>query len=545
MNNQVIWIVLKKLRIPFLVLLVTFSISIIGLMLIPTIDNNGHIYHLNFFDAFYFVSYMATTIGFGEGPYDFTYPQKLWVTFSIYLTVIGWFYAIGTIVALIQDESLKKAINVGKFIKQVKALKEDFFIILGYNRITKEIINNSSYRFVVIDKIEEKIDELHLEDFEPYVPSIVGDATQEIILRYAGIEFNNCKGIISLFENDSKNMQIATVCRLLNPNLDLIVKATSKSQEDYYKSIGVKYTQNPFKIISQRIYLNITKPYIWLLELWAFGHKLNFEKDDFLPKGKYIVCGYGRMGQALEKGLKLANVEYEILNVKIDEYKEKKKTVIFGDEEDKQLLESLDIKNSDAIIAATNNDLFNLTVINKSKQLNPDIYTIARENSLDDITIFQTAKMNRIYVLEKILAEYTITNISKPLVNTFIKEIRQKENEWGEVIVNMLKTIAGDEPVYYEITINEENAYALMKRIKKGEKITFGDIRKSRSNRDELLKIVYLILKRDDNITLMPLPDEEIKENDKILIASNSENIEDFEYILNNMYELDYVLDKE
>ncbi len=543
-NNQVIWIILKKLRVPFLVLLVTFAISILGMMLIPGMDDKGHIYHLNFFDAFYFVSYMATTIGFGESPYAFTYPQKLWVTVAIYLTVIGWFYAIGTIVALIQDDALKKAIAVNKFSKQVLGLVEDFYIILGYNRITKDIINfasKSNVRFVVIDKNELKIEELVLEDFYPFVPSIVGDATNQYILKLAGINQKNCKGVISLFEDDAKNMQIATICKLLNPKIDLIVKATSQNQIDYFKSLGIRYIQNPFDIIAKRLYLNLCSPYIWLLELWAYGHNLKLEKKDLLPKGKYIICGYGRMGLALEKGLKKAGVEYEVYPIYPKDYLEKKGGVIFGDDEDRENLIKVGIKDSVAVFAATNNDLLNLTILNTAKKLNPDIYTIARENSLEDLTIFQAANFERVYVLEKILAEYTNTIISREMVDIFIKEIRKMENEWGEVIVNMLINIAGINPIYYEVEINEDNAYALSLYLKK-MKITLGDIRKSRENRNELLKIVYLLLKRGDKFTLMPHPEEEIKIGDKLLIAGSDEVIEDFEYIVNNIYELEYVL---
>ena len=543
-NNQVIWIILKKLRIPFLVILVTFSISILGMMLIPGVDDKGHVYHLNFFDAFYFVSYMATTIGFGESPYAFTYPQKLWVTVAIYLTVIGWFYAIGTIVALIQDDALKKAMAVNKFRKQVLGLVEDFYIILGYNRITKDIINSASknnVRFVVIDKDETKIEELILEDFYPFVPAIVGDATNQYILKLAGINQKNCKGVISLFEDDAKNMQIATICKLLNPEIDLIVKATSKNQIDYFKSLGIRYIQNPFEIIANRIYLNLTSPYIWLLELWAYGHSLKLDKKDLLPKGKYIICGCGRMAGALQKGLSKAGIEYEVFPIQSEKYLEKKGSVIFGDDEDKEELLKLGIKEAAAIFAATNNDLLNLTILNKAKKLNPDIYTIARENSLEDLTIFQAANFERIYVLEKILAEYTNTIIAREMVDAFIKEIRKMDNEWGEVIVNMLINIAGINPVYYEVEINEKNAYALSLYLKK-MKITLGDIRKSRENRDELLKIVYLLLKRDDKYTLMPMPDMEIKIGDKLLIAGNDEVINDFEYIINNIYELEYVL---
>ena len=53
------------------------------------------------------MSYTATTIGFGEIPYPFTYNQRMWVTISIYLTVIGWAYAIGSLLALLQDRAFR------------------------------------------------------------------------------------------------------------------------------------------------------------------------------------------------------------------------------------------------------------------------------------------------------------------------------------------------------------------------------------------------------------------------------------------------------
>ncbi len=91
MNNNAFWIVLQKLRAPLLVIIVTYSIAILGMVLIPGMDDKGNVYHLSFFDAFYFVSYMASTIGFGEAPYTFTYPQRLWVALCIYITVLGGF----------------------------------------------------------------------------------------------------------------------------------------------------------------------------------------------------------------------------------------------------------------------------------------------------------------------------------------------------------------------------------------------------------------------------------------------------------------------
>ena len=545
MHDQIIWIVLKRLRTPFIVLIVTFAIAIIGLVLIDGRDDSGHIYQMTFFDAFYFVSYMASTIGFGEAPYSFTYHQRIWVSFMIYVTVIGWFYGIGAIVALIQDESLKKAINRNRFRKQIDRLGEPFYIIFGYNSVTKSIINRLNghgHRIVVLDRDDEKIDELVLEDFYPMVPAFVGDASNQRMLKNAGIHRKNCVGVISLFEDDMKNSQIATICKLLNKKLEIIVKATSDQQIEHFQNMQLNNIKNPFKIISQRIYYGITSPHIWLLEMWMYGHILKLRKRDYLPKGRYIVCGYGRMGQAIIKGLEKANVEYVCYNVNSEDYKNKKHTTIFGDEEDVQTLLDFGIKESECIIAATRDDLFNLTLLNKAKQLNPKIFTIARENSLEELNIFQAAKINRIYIVEKILADATYNYIDRPLADIFIRKARKMDEEWAKVVVNMLNNITGMNPTYFEKKLDFDNAYALTLRLREKESITLANLRRSREDNSKILKLVYLLLKRDGEVFLMPESSMEVKLGDELLIVSDEESYDDFEYIVNNIYELEYAL---
>jgi Trk K+ transport system NAD-binding subunit len=548
MNEQIVWIVLKRLRTPFFVIIVTFAISILGLVLIPGVDDQGHVYHMTFFDAFYFVTYMASTIGFGEAPYSFNYEQRMWVSFAIYFTVIGWFYGIGAIVALIQDEGLRRALNLNIFRKQVENLHDPFYIILGYNAVTKTIINKINgvdYRAVVLDKSSQKIEELILENFYPHVPASVGDATNQQMLKMAGIHQKNCKGVISLFENDMVNANIATLCMLLNKKIDIIIKATSPEQVSHFKNMGLEHVQNPFEIISKRIYFGLTSPHIWLLEMWMYGHILKLKKRDRFPKGKYIIFGSGRMGKAIAEGLERANVEYVLKSFNSKKYIEKKDTAIFGDEEDMQNLLALGIKESACIIAATKNDILNLTILNSAKQLNPDIFTMGRENSLDDLNIFKAAKINKIYVVEKILADATYNFISRPLVDTFIREARKQTEEWAEVIVNMLNNITGMNPKYYETQFNNENAYALSLELEKGECVTLANLRRSRENKDEMLQIVFLLLKRGDQVYLMPDSQMPLELGDELLSVADEDVYEDFEYIINNIYELNYVLDRD
>lgn len=545
MNDQIIWIILKRLRAPFFVLIVTFAISIIGLVLIPGIDDSGHKYQMSFFDAFYFVTYTASTIGFGETPYAFTYPQRIWVSWTIYFTVIGWFYGIGTIVSIIQDEALKKAISRNHFRRQVRGLKEPFYIMLGYNSVIKSIINRlnrGDHRVVVLDKDETKIDELVLENFYPHVPAFVGEATNQMMLKMAGIHQKNCLGVISLFEDDTKNSQIATICKLLNKKIDIIVKASSQQHLEHFKSMNIKHVQDPFDIISKRISLSITSPHIWLLEMWIYGHSLKLRKRDTLPNGRYILCGYGRMGKAIETGLKKADVEYILYDINSKEYEQEKETTIFGDEEDVQKLMELGVESSACIIAATKDDLLNLTILNKAKQLNPNIFTIARENSLEELNMFQASKINKIYILEKILADTTYNSVAKPLSELFIQGARNRDEEWAKIIVKMLNNMTGNNPDNFELTINDENAYALTLELNKGTDITLSNLRRSREDREKMSHIAFLLLKREEKVYLMPESDLHLKVNDQLLIVADEENREDFEYIINNIYELNYIL---
>jgi hypothetical protein len=68
---------LRRLRAPLVALIVIYALAILGLVLIPGQDAAGNPTRVGFFHALYFVSYTATTIGFGELPFTFTDAQRL------------------------------------------------------------------------------------------------------------------------------------------------------------------------------------------------------------------------------------------------------------------------------------------------------------------------------------------------------------------------------------------------------------------------------------------------------------------------------------
>src|SRR5687768_5597564 len=177
--SATVFLILRRMRAPLIVLIVIFAVSVLGLTVIPGEDLEGRPYRMGFFDAFYIMSYTATTIGFGEIPYPFTYNQRMWVTISIYLTVVGWAYAIGSLLALLQDRSFRQALALQRFTRKVSRMAEPFVLIAGYGR-AGELLGHSidalGRRVAVLDSSAERIEGLDLESYHGDVPGLAADA---------------------------------------------------------------------------------------------------------------------------------------------------------------------------------------------------------------------------------------------------------------------------------------------------------------------------------------------------------------------------------
>ncbi len=548
MPDNSLWIILHRLRTPFLVLIVTYSISIIGLLMIPGEDGNGNIYNMTIFDAWYFVSYTATTIGFGDTPYTFTYHQRMWISIIIYLTVIGWFYSIGSVIAILQDKHLLSEIAKVKFIKQVKNIKQPFVIILGYSLVSSEIIRRiqkSNFRVVVIENNEDRANSLILEGFSPRVPVCISNVYHVKSLEDAGIKKSNCKAIISLFKDDNLNLRVAILTKYLNPNIQLVVKSNGKHNTDNLLDVGVDIIQNPFSIISYQIQMALEAPSLLKLEQWIYNMGILDDSLLSLPKGKYLVCGYGRMGRHLYNVLNDNNIKVSFLE--INEIKQDKLSqeeyynMKFVDADDRDNLINAGILDCDIIIAGTDNDTVNLSILATARKLNSSIITIARENELEDYSIFKSANIDHIFMPSKILIHKTTNAIVYPLSNIFVKKLIRQDEKWGDDLVKELQQTIGENPKLFEITINKWEAPQIYNYILK-ENLTLDIFRYSLYNQKKSNKIVVLIIKNEDNYNLLPQWNESLHENDTILFACDEDAIDDIEYITQNIYEFNYIL---
>ncbi|WP_372741941.1 ion channel, partial [Neptunomonas sp.] len=151
--NNVFYLLLRRLRVPFITMIVVYSISVLGFVLIPGQDDNGNIWHMDFFHAVYFVSFMGTTIGFGEIPFAFTDAQRMWTLIMIYTTVVAWLYGIGSMLALLQEPVFGRLLRRRAFTSEVIGIAEPFYLICGYGVTGRVIVHklaNRDIRAVVV-----------------------------------------------------------------------------------------------------------------------------------------------------------------------------------------------------------------------------------------------------------------------------------------------------------------------------------------------------------------------------------------------------------
>lgn len=533
-----IWLFLRKMRTPLIVLNIAHALPVILLTLVPGTGDNGQPLYLSFFDAMYVVGYTATTIGFGEIPYAFSYPQRIIVLITIYATVPAWLYALGSIIALVQEKTFIFALKMNTFRRRVRNLRQDFIIICGYTDAGKLLIDklnkDNLYRIIVIDKSIEKIEALQSEMYLPSIPAIVADASMTDVLRSSGIDSPHCKFLVTLFDDDQLNLKISVRARILNQNLRIIGRSGIKQGGENLTNIGVNHVIDAFSIIAKRIDFALRSPYLFNLLSWVQGGNLHVSKSDILPEGKYIVCAKGRFGKAIQNTLDNNHIEYTYLDINKDTHEKVSS--------DQDFFIQAGIMEAVCIIAGTNDDAINLSIIATARSLNPKIFAIVRENELEERSLFSNLKVDKIFILDQISALDGYNYIDRPMTFKFIDEISKQNKEMFVDTLLMITKQVNKRPALIEMEIDENNMYALSHYLSK-EPVSIAQLLRNPYHDGEDLEIVILGLERmDGEFILLPNESTLLQPHDHILFATTRPSLDRFQTIVNHYYELYYVL---
>jgi voltage-gated potassium channel len=543
--NNIIFLILRRVRAPLLLIVVSYAIALIGFVLIPGMDDHGNVFHLNFFQAFYIISYTATTIGFGEIPYAFTNDQRLWMTFCIYFTVIAWFYAIGAIISLFQDPALKRAIKHSKFVHTVNNIHEPFYIICGFGETGSELVralDKNELRVVVIELQEDRINELALTDYQYNVPHLCADAKMPEVLINAGLHNPMCQGVAALTDDDHANLAIAVTVKLIKPQLRMLARVVDNVIAANMASFGTNHIINPYTIFGEHLAMEVHSLGTFLLHEWltrAPGDTV--ETPSAVPIGKWIVCGYGRFGKSVVTSLQRENMRIQIIEA--DPELTNCNDCIVGSGVEAPILLEAGIGEAVGLVAGTDDDINNLSIVMTALELNPKLFVIVRKNKRHNEQLFAHSRANITMQPSDIIAHTCLSYMVSPMLSQFLALSRMQSNQWAnQVIARLVEQVGEQVPDTWGVRVEPSHAVALTELIEEGKTIRLNHLIMNPAKGETHLAIVPIMLRRGIENILLPDLNTEIKFGDRILCCGLDSAKSTQRYLINDIRSMNYLV---
>ncbi len=544
MLNNSFFLILRRMRAPIIALIVIYALAVIGLTLVPGIDAEGHAAPpLSFFHAFYFVSYTATTIGFGEIPNAFSDAQRLWVTVCIYLTVVGWSYSVVTLIALLQDKGFQNTLTLNRFARRVRRLKEPFYLICGCGEtgsLIAHAFDRNNQAFVVLEKDELRVEELDLQDFKTDTPALAADARLPETLLIAGLKHNKCRGVLAVTNDENANLAIAIAVRLLNPDVPVIARARTPAVTANMASFGTDHIISPYERFAEHLALAVAAPERFrLIELLTSLPETSIPEPHRPPRGHWILCGYGHFGHALAEHLQPTGITLTV----IDPHPISGVASIAGLGTEADTLIAAGIANSVGIIAGSDDDVNNLSIAVTARELKPELFVVTRQNHHANAALFAAYDADFRMVPSRIVAQESIALLNAPLLARFLEQVRRRDEGWSRRLVERLQGLNdGLTPGVWEIRLNISAAPAARHALMHGDGFKLGQILRDPGESDRQLDLVVLMIDRDGECLTLPEPELPLRAGDHLLIASRQSDRQRLELALKNANELSYVL---
>ncbi|MFQ5993686.1 MAG: potassium channel family protein [Acidiferrobacterales bacterium] len=545
--NRVTAIVLRFMRRPILLLIIIYAIAMTGLVLMPGQDEHGNPTHMSFFHAFYFLTYTATTTGFGEIPYPFTDAQRLWAIILLYTSVVAWIYAIGSIIKLVQNPHFQQAVAERSFARSVRRINEPFFIVCGFGdtgSLLTRGLNDAGCMAVVIDKDTERIKALVLRDYRKTMPGLCADASVPKHLIEAGVKHPNCRAVVALTDDQEVNVKIAVMARLLNPSVRVVCLSSMHRRGEYIETIGAVETMDPFDAFARWLGTALYAPLLHTLKHWLIGaHGFSLNKTFCPPMGTWILCGYGRMGQCLRESLQAHGVRTIIIDPDMEGAEDLPSADKVLGYTNAETLRKAGIQRAVGVVAATDNDSDNLGILLTARSLNPNICIITRQNHHENELAFNAANADLIMQPSLITARNMLFDLISPLIQTFLAHMLKHHETQLEAVVDRIgQTLRDSAPHLWTSAICHENASAVAILKKGGYKVTLGDIMRDPLDRTRTLKCVPLVLKRRDGAIITPDSAETLKARDEVLFCGTRGAHRQLDASLNNEYTLRFLV---
>ena len=518
-----LFVLLRRMRAPLMVLICSYALAVLGMTLMPGQTPEGEPWKMNFFHAFYFISYLGNTIGLGEIPYPFSDAQRLWATFSIYLTVLAWLYSVGSLIAILQDPLLRQLWREQRFEHQVARLREPFYLLCGYDqagrRVTRELTEDG-LRVVVVDADPLQVAGADVDDHLSAVPALAGDATDPRVLRRAGLLHPHCLGLLVLTGSDAANARITLAARLLKPGLTVLCAARDHAWHPRIAAAGAQALINPYDRFAARIGVALRSPSLHVLyEALTAQRQTAMAPVPELPRGRWVVCGWGRFAKALKRRLLDEGLEVHVIDV--DFQGDPQCSGERANPTDPGVLRRAGLDEAVALVAGLGEDIDNLAVLQAARQLRPGLYTVARLGQRRNASLYRAAQVELIMGTGYMVATEVLRHTRAPLLHSFLRRAEDEDEAWAAALLARVRSVVGDEVLEsWSLRLDPASLPLTCARMAQGEPVRLHQLL-SRADGSPL-GVVPLMLERSGQRTLLPGEHELLWPGDHLLLCGSA-----------------------
>ena len=227
-------------------------------------------------DCFYQAVVLLTTVGSQE-PHPLTAGTKMFVV-AYLLGGLGVFtYSAFQFGQTVVSGELRAVLERRRMESATHRLS-NHFIICGFGRMGATLcgyLDRRSQTFVIIDENPEV---LRSEFRDHEWQFLEGDATQDEVLRRAGVE--RARGLTTVLPTDADNLYVVLSARLLAPNLQIVARASDERAVEKMQQAGATRVINPLSSGAIRMARLMLSPSIENFVDVAESHGIEWEIAD-------------------------------------------------------------------------------------------------------------------------------------------------------------------------------------------------------------------------------------------------------------------------
>jgi len=308
--------------------------------------------------------------------------------------------------------------------------------------------------------------------------------------------------------------------KLLRPGLPVLCRADTLEAADNMASFGTDETVNPFEAFGGHLSMALNAPGQYLLHEWLTGVPgMPLVLPLKAPRGKWVVCGYGRFGKAVVRNLQQEGLELVIVEA------EPERTgcpagCIRGSGTEAVTLIQAGIREAVGIVAGTDHDINNLSIVMTARQINPNLFMVVRQNRQANGALFRRFDAHITMQPSHIIAHEFLSLLTTPLHSRFLALAGAQGNDWAnELISRIVGLVSETVPEVWDLSLSRKQA-GLWQLLGEGWQINLGELLRVPAERESRLPCVPLLLKRGGAETLLPDEAVLLQPGDRILFCA-------------------------